>query len=373
MFFHIFINKLKILLKNKSMIFWTLFFPLALATFFYLAFSNIDSNEKFTEIDIAIVDNEQFQNNVDFKHLMASLSNEENIFNTDYVNIDVAKKLLEDNRIKGYILVEDEINVYIKENGISQTIIKSVIDNFYQINSAVNHIFIEKQEITNIILADLNQNYFNDISNDKISSTVTYFYTLIGMVCLYGGFFGVNALNESESNLSKRAARLNVSPIHKLKFLLISLLVAFIIQYMETLILLSYVVYILKVDFGNQILPIIILTANGTIAGISFGAIVGLSNKGSENTKTGILVSVTMLLSFLAGMMIGDIKYLIEKNIPLLAKINPVNMITDALYSLYYYNNLDKYFSNLFSLIIFSFIMITVSYIILRRKKYDSI
>lgn len=373
MFFHIFINKLKIILKNKSMIFWTLFFPLALATFFNLAFSNIDSGEKFKAIDIAVVNNEEFNKNENFKYLIESLSKEENIFNTKYVDLKEAKKLLEDNKITGFIVIEDKINVHVKESGISQTIIKSVVDNFYQVNSAINHIYMDKYEIKEIIIDDLNNDYFKDISNQKISSTVTYFYTLIGMVCLYGGFFGVNAVNESESNLSKKAARLNVSPIHKLKFLLISLLVAFIIQYIEILILLVYLINILKIDFGNQILPILILTGVGTLAGISFGALVGLSNKKSENTKTGILVSITMLLSFLSGMMIGDIKYLIEKNIPFLAKINPVNMITDALYSLYYYDNLDKYFFNLLSLIIFSFIMIAISYSILRRKKYDSI
>ena len=29
-------------------------------------------------------------------------------------------------------------------------------------------------------------------------------------------------------------------------------------------------------------------------------------------------------------------KYIVDKNIPILNKVNPVNMITDAMYSLYY-------------------------------------
>lgn len=373
MFLHILTNKLKIIFKKKSMIFWTLLFPIALATFFNLAFSNLDTAEKFSIIDIAVVNNENFNNNESFKYVIESLSLDENIFATKYVDLEEAKDLLEDNKIKGYISVEDEIKIYVKENGISQTIIKSVVDNFYQINSAVNHIILDKKEIKNLIVEDLNLDYFNDISNDKVSPVVIYFYTLIGMVCLYSGFFGINAVNESESNLSRKASRLNVSPIHKLKFLLISLLVAFIIQFLELLLLFGYMIYILKVDFGNQILPVLVLAAIGTLAGISFGALVGLSNKKSEDAKTGILSAITMLLSFLSGMMIIDIKYLIEQNIPILARINPVTMITDALYSLYYYDNLDKYFYNLFSLIIFTFVMVTVSYVILRRKKYDSI
>lgn len=370
---HIFINQFKICLKKKSLIFWTLIFPIALGTFFNLAFSNIDESEKFKTIDIAVVNNEKFNENESFKELIRALSTDEEIFNPQYVNLEEAKSLLDNNKIKGYILLEEKIKVFVKENGLSQTIIKSVVDNFYQVGSAVNHIILDKQNLKNLVMEDLNRNYFKDVSNEKVSSIVTYFYTLIGMACLYGGVFGINAVIDSESNLSKKAARVNVSPVHKFKLLLVSLVVALIIQFTENLILLGYLINILKIDFGNQTLPLIILAGAGSFAGISMGVLIGLSNKKSEDTKVGILMSVTMALSFLAGMMINNMRELVDKNIPILGQINPVSMITKALYSLYYYDDLNIYFQNLFSLIIFTFVMITISYIILRRKKYDSI
>jgi ABC-2 type transport system permease protein len=106
---------------------------------------------------------------------------------------------------------------------------------------------------------------------------------------------------------------------------------------------------------------------------MSLGMLVGVSNKNNEEAKMGILVSVTMTCSFLAGMMFLQMKYIVAENVPLLAKINPVSMITDGLYALYYYDTLDRYIFNVISLIIFSIIMITLSYIFIRRKKYDSI
>ena len=39
-------------------------------------------------------------------------------------------------------------------------------------------------------------------------------------------------------------------------------------------------------------------------------------------------------------------KYIIDKNIPIINKLNPANMITDGLYSLYYYETLDRYIFN---------------------------
>ena len=66
-------------------------------------------------------------------------------------------------------------------------------------------------------------------------------------------------------------------------------------------------------------------------------------------------------------------KYIVDKNIPIVNKLNPASMITDGFYALYYYDTLDRYFFNISSLLIFALIMITISYFSLRRQKYDSI
>ena len=44
MFWHNFKYNLKILLRDHALVFWTLAFPLILATFFSLAFSNIEQS-----------------------------------------------------------------------------------------------------------------------------------------------------------------------------------------------------------------------------------------------------------------------------------------------------------------------------------------
>jgi len=66
-------------------------------------------------------------------------------------------------------------------------------------------------------------------------------------------------------------------------------------------------------------------------------------------------------------------KYIIDKNVPIVNKLNPASMITDGFYSLYYYDTLDRYLFNIASLLIFSGIMILISYFGLGRQKYDSI
>ena len=379
MFIHIFVNRFKVLLRKKSMIFWTLIFPIVLATFFNMAFAELFSDEKFEAFDIAVVINDEFENEENFKMLLNSVSKEDEnkIFNIEYViKENGAKELLENNEIKGYIIINDKIEIVTKSNGIEQTIMKNVVDSYYQTYNIIENIAkVNPELLMNGLIDEIHEenNYFKDISNENVDFTVVYFYTLIGMTCMYAAFFGIEAVNESEANLSKRGARLSVSPTHKLKALLSSLLVSFIIQYIEILILLAYLIFVLGIDFGNQVGYILLLTFVGSLAGISLGVLVGSSMKKGIGAKTAVVLSITMTCSFLAGMMVWTMKYIVEQNFPIVNRINPVAMITDGLYSLYYYDNFDRYFYNIGSLLIFSVVMIGVSYIFIRRKKYDSI
>lgn len=112
----------------------------------------------------------------------------------------------------------------------------------------------------------------------------------------------------------------------------------------------------------------------GCLAGTSLGTFVGVSNRKSEGFKIGILISVTMTCCFFSGMMgVIDIKVFFDETFPLLAKINPVNIITDGLYSLFAYDNLDVYYNCLARISIFSLVLIALSFMFIRRKKYDSI
>ena len=365
MFFHIFKNRLKILLRKKSVIFWTMIFPIILATLFHLAFSDIQNDEKLKVIDVAVIKNEQYDNNQTLKTVLESVSKDDDnkLFNIKYVDESEAKQLLEN-------------GVIVKENGINQTVIKYVIEQTYQYESVATKIYEYNPESLKKAAIDIffkENQYFNDSSSKNMNMMEVEFYTLIGMACLYGGFLGLMVVDETTANLSTKGARTSIAPVHKMKVLLISLLVSFIIQYIEILILIGYLYCILGVSFGGNIGYVCLLSLFGCLAGTSLGLLVGVSSKKSDGIKTGIVLAITMTLSFFAGMMGVTMKYVIQNNAPILAKINPVNMITDGFYSLYYYDIMTRYYNNIISLAIFSAIMIIISYIFIRRQKYDSI
>lgn len=180
-------------------------------------------------------------------------------------------------------------------------------------------------------------------------------------------------INQNLANMSSNGKRVSIAPTSKGKVILSSLLASYIVQLIGLAILFIYTIFILKVDYGTNLPLIILLGAVGSLAGLSIGLLLGTILKANEGVKTGILISFTMLGCFLSGMMGITMKYIIDKNVPIVNKLNPASMITDGFYSLYYYDTLDRYLFNIASLLIFSGIMILISYFGLRRQKYDSI
>lgn len=393
MFIHNFKYSLKTLFRNRMLIFWTFVFPIIMAVFFNLAFSNIVNSEKFDVIDIAIVNNEDFENNEAYKMVFKELgdeSSENHMFNIKYVNEEEATDLLKNDKIVGYMKLEgDNPKVTFTKNGTNQTIFKYVVEEIAQKSNMINNI-VEK-EMTDAMMAgnvDIDVNAIaqkaymmsaqsdvklKNTSNKNLNYMMIEFYTLIAMTCLYGGAFGMVAVNQNLANMTNQGKRISVSPIQKTKMILGSVCAGYLAQLLGLALLFAFTILALKVDYGDNLGLVGLLAMVGSFAGLSIGVAIASVVKASDNAKTGILIGYTMLGCFLSGMMGVTLKYVIDKNVPIINKLNPASMITDGFYSLYYYDTLDRYFTNVFGLLIFAFILIAISIFSLRRQKYDSI
>lgn len=393
MFIHNFKYAFKTLFKNRMLIFWTFAFPIILGTLFNMAFSNIENSEKLDIINIAIINNDDFENNEAFKTSFEELSdenNEDRLFNTQYTTEEKAKELLDNGEIVGYMkLKEDKPILTFATSGINETIFKYVTEEIEQTIDIIKNLSetetqkqitsgnynINYEEIYNkvIELAKEDKVKLKNISNSNLSYTMIEFYTLIAMTCLYGGMLSMVSINQTLANMSNKGKRIAVSPTKKGTIILSSLLASYIAQLIGLAILFVYTLFVLKVDYGDNTSLIILLAMIGSFAGLTLGTFVGTLFKTNENAKTGILIALTMFWCYLSGMMGITMKYVVDKNVQIINKINPASMITDGLYSLYYYDTFDRYWFNIISLLIFAFVLMLISFFSLRRQKYDSI
>ena len=389
MFIHIFKYAFKTLFRDKMLIFWTFAFPIILGTFFNMAFSNIENSEKMDIINIAIVENEDFKNSEFLKEAFNNLSDKENedrLFETTYTTNEEASILLKEDKISGYIIVEDEkANVVIKSNGANETVIKYVTEEILQTGKIVDE--IAKKKITEEIasgnfevdyekiyeIIEQDDTKLKNISNPNLSYTMIEFYTLIAMTCLYCGILSMVVVNHNMANMESVGKRVGTAPLHKGKLIISSLCASYITQIIGLIILFVYTIFVLKVDYGTNLPLVILLALVGSLAGLSLGVAIATLVKANDKAKTGILIAITMFGCFLSGMMGITMKYVIDKNVPIVNMLNPASMITDGFYALYYYDTFNRYFFNVASLLIFSFVMIFISIRGLRRQKYDSI
>lgn len=393
MFIHNFKYTLKALLKKKTLVFWTLIFPLALATFFNMAFSDIEKSDKLNVFNIAVVNNDSFKNNEIYVNTFKELSNKKNknrLFKIKYVDEEKAKQLLTDKKIVGYLIIEnDKPKIIVHESGINQTILKYTVQEIISTENIIINLTKEEanKEIQkgnyNIDYENLNKKIIsytknnevklNDISNSNLSMVVIEFYTLIAMACLYGGIISMTIIDDVLPNISSKGKRVAVSKTKKGVLILSGLLSGYIIQLLGTILLFLYTLFVLKIDFGDNLWLVLLIALIGDLAGLAVGIFTSTIFKTNENLKVGIIIGFSMIGSFLSGMMGMEMKYIIDTNVGFINKINPISMITDGLYSLYYYTGYSRYTFNVISLLVFSFVLIGISFVVLRRQKYDSI
>jgi ABC-2 type transport system permease protein len=386
MFWHNYKYAFKTLLKNKALVFWTLAFPFILAVLFNLAFARLHDYDTFEPFDVAVVEDDAFKKNLVFRSAFNTLSEgDEQLFKTQYVSMDEAEKLLDDEKIEGFVYIaDDEAHVKIKANGTNQTVLKTVTEQISQTATMVEDIAkseMERQAGQKVNTLEIYMNAVKLVTESEpnikedshvMNMVVIEFYTLIAMACMQGAMLSVELTNRCLPNLSNRGKRVAIAPTRKGTMLISSLLAGYTMLFFSLIALITFMRFILGVEFGSNIGLIMLLSAVGALAAMMLGVLLSVTFKTNESAKNVIVVIVTMVGCLFAGMF-GGMKIIFDEMCPWFNKISPVGMITDGYYSLYYYDDPQRYFVNLLSLLAVSAIFFVLAVRNLRKAHYDSI
>lgn len=370
-------------LRSKESIFWLLFFPMILSVMFYAGLRDIANGEKFEAVDIAVVDDAEFEKEKVMASIIENVSaddkesvDSDKIFVTQYVSKEEAEKLLDDNKVSAYIYFNGECNVGFKKNGTKQTIVKKFFDIAIQKEKLFTEVARENNgNIPPNLLETINDStsYIKDVSNKrgKADTVLQNFYSILGMVCMYGAATGCVAMNYLQTNQSALAKRNTVAPVSKMKQLLSYFLVDMLMNDVIVLLVLAFIRFALGIDFGNRIGLIIFTTIVGGTMGLSFGYFFASITKKSVEFKNNMVIGISMICSFLAGMMSNEVQYFVKQHAYIIDRINPVNLITESYYKLYYYTDLSKYYENIIILIMMTvlFAIGTITVLTVQDKK----
>ena len=372
---HLIKYNLLVKLRNFNTTFWPLVFPLILGTFFFFAFGNLNDAD-FETVQVAMVQETSPNPLFSFYIEQVKKSNSD-LLNIQEMDESAALTALKSKKISGIYYNEMTPSLTVNAHGIPESILQSILENYNNILHTIQNIL---KEHPSRILNGLSQmadtrDLVQELSlgGKTIDGNSQFFYALIAMACLYGCFIGFGAAITLQANLTALAARRCVTPTHKLKLILSEQITSFLLGYTDVIILLIYLRIILKLDFQGQMGKMLVISFFGSLIGVSMGMFVGSLGKMQEGAKIGIILGISMVSSFLAGLMNGNMKDIVEKSFPFVNRINPASLISDAFYCINVYDDMTRYYRNLITLAVMCVVLVLASFFMVRRERYDSI
>ncbi|UTC75263.1 ABC transporter permease [Treponema sp. OMZ 792] len=337
------------MLHSLDGMFWTLIYPILLSSLFFAVFSAVDNYDR-GKIEIGIEKNNPIYMPLQFTGM----------FNATIIDESDANEMLRTKKIKAF--VESDQSLRLSEDGLSQTITKTVIDQIKQIKAL--DIPINSLEH--------GKNYIES-KNEKMSLTIILFYSLLAMVSIYTMFGSLDIAVKIQGNISKLGARICTTPIKRFYSYLAGIVFYIIFNLTANLIYISFVLFVLKIPFITDFRLTLLLLVYANVFGAVVGLFIGSMSIGDVQSKSMVCVFTSLFLAFLSGLMGPEVKVSLENAIPILGTLNPIAIFTTNLYNINIlgeYNAISEFF------IVYTIgiiIFLSLSFINSRKVQYDSL
>lgn len=378
------------IIREYSIMFWALAFPLILGTLFYFSFGNIGlsttGDSEWEPVRVAVIENagsgnvaagnSYFDKAQAFSEFLHTLDGGALEILPD-ISEEEALSALDEEEITGIYYVREEPSLTVGQNGLNESILTAILDSWNQNAAMMADIAMSHPESLMAAIGSL-EDYTQmtreeSLGGSSLDPNVQYFFALIAYACLSGAFLGMRASFDSQADLTALGARRSVTPTHKLTLILIDMLVLALIHFCDIMILTAYITNILGISLGNDIPSLLLVNLMGSVIGVALGLAFGSLAKISLNMKIGFTVLLTLFPGFLAGLMFGDMKNIIEQNAPIINRINPAAVLSDAYYCMGVYNDTGRFQRCIFILAAMSLFLLCAAFLGVRRERYDSI
>ena len=378
MFIRDFLYTIKIMVRGRVSIFWTLVFPLLLATFMYMAFGNIyEQDEMFRNIKVAVVTEDESANGLNYM-LDALSDGDDALLSVTRMSESDAEKLLADEEVEG-IIYTDDVKLTVAESSVNASILETVLSEYKQYEHALKDIYKDgtepKGDMSNLVEKLSEQrSYYTEKASTEGSQNVynNYFYAIFAMSCLFASLSSIEMMGNLQANVSATGKRKNVSPQRKMTFVLAEFAALLIIHFVVEVISFIYMSCI-GVDFGDRVWEILLTLFVGCFIGLAIGVIVGAISKLAEGTKIGIVIGISIVMSILSDLCINGVKYEIQQHVPIINKLNPAALISDSFYALNVYSDHQVFTENIVIMTIEAVVLIAVGILMVRRNRYASV
>lgn len=348
------INQLPILintLRDRSFIFWSLVFPIFMFTVFNFAFSGL------IKPDVTI-----YRVAVDANNQYIAIFKSIDILDVVPMDQGAAQEALESKQVIAYI--DQNNDLLVMNNSMASTIVYSIVNQIKQTEVLAVH-------YRNF---DFITDYHKQVAKQEENKAYyVSFYALMAMIGIYGAYGVLEYVTLYMANLSATGQRIEMARIGKFKLVISALVYSLLINFSANLIGLVYAVYVLKLPLIKAWLPSLLLILVLNIFGAALGLVIALSNRLSYQIKNSMITVTALVLSFMSGMMSISVRTMILEKAPFLAWLNPISMVTTALFRANALDDFTGYGLAISFILAISAAFIIISTMVLRRRKYVSL
>lgn len=213
------------------------------------------------------------------------------------------------------------------------------------------------------------------LTHAQPDSMVRFYYALLGMASIFAAQLAGESVWHLQPTSSAAGARRTVSSTSRMRLLIPTIGACWAISTTFLAIAFGYICLTAHIDFSGREGLCLVGIAASSLLSCSIGALVGaLPGRMGSDSRRGILTALTCLLSLFAGLYgepTMELADTIAQALPAATWLNPVCLIRDLFYTVYYYDTLVPFSLRLAACAGIAAVLLAVSAACMRRSAHE--
>lgn len=213
------------------------------------------------------------------------------------------------------------------------------------------------------------------LTHAQPDSMVRFYYALLGMASIFAAHLAGESVWRLQPTSSAAGARRTVSSTSRMRLLIPTIGACWAVSTTFLAIAFGYICLTAHIDFSGREGLCIVGIAASSLLSCGIGALVGaLPGRMGSDSRRGILTALTCLLSLFAGLYgepTMELADTVAHVFPAATWLNPVCLIRDLFYTVYYYDTLVPFSLRLAACAGIAAVLLAVSAACMRRSAHE--
>lgn len=213
------------------------------------------------------------------------------------------------------------------------------------------------------------------LTHAQPDSMVRFYYALLGMASIFAAHLAGESVWHLQPTSSAAGARRTVSSTSRMHLLIPTIGACWAVSTTFLAIAFGYICLTAHIDFSGREGLCLVGIAAASLLSCGIGALVGaLPGRMGSDSRRGILTALTCLLSLFAGLYgepTMELADTVAHVFPVATWLNPVCLIRDLFYTVYYYDTLVPFSLRLAACAGIAAVLLAVSAACMRRSAHE--